>query len=70
MVKLLFVLCALHGGACQTVDPLYLPMPASTCNIRQIAFFEQWAIENPELLAGHRLKRTLCVPEHAIESQL
>ncbi|MDA8051764.1 MAG: hypothetical protein M0002_17480 [Rhodospirillales bacterium] len=70
MVRLLFVLCALHGTTCHRVDPLYQAMSALTCNMRQITFYEQWAVENPELVAGQRLKRTLCVPAQAIQVKI
>ena len=61
MVRLLFMLCALHGG-CTQVDPMYLSMPDLVCNTRQIALYEEWARKNPEIVGDRRLGRTLCVP--------
>jgi len=67
MVRLLFVLCAIHGTACHQVDPLYQSMSILTCDMQQLALYEQWAIENPELVAGQRLKRAMCLPVHTVQ---
>ncbi len=66
MVKLLFLLCTVHGTTCHAVDPLYQPMSQLTCNMQQLSFYAQWATENPELVAGERLGRAMCVPVDAI----
>ncbi len=70
MVKLLFVLCAVHGTACHQVDPLYQPMSSLTCNMEQLSFYAEWVAENPELVIGKRLVRALCVPVRAIQERL
>lgn len=62
MAKLVILLCSLHSGACHLHDPLLAAMPALTCNIRQMQIAQVWAQENPEIVAGYRIARTVCVP--------
>ncbi len=70
MVRLIFILCALHGTTCHQVNPLYQPMSSLTCNVEQLSLYAQWATENPELVAGRRFLRAKCVPIRAVQVPL
>lgn len=66
MVRLLVVLCTLHTHVCQRVDPMYAAMPVLVCNMRQMQLAEAWAVQNPEIVAGRRIARTMCVAPEKI----
>lgn len=61
MVRLLIVLCALQGHVCRRIDPMFAAMPVLVCDMRQMQLAAEWAEQNPEIVAGRRIARTMCV---------
>lgn len=68
MVRLLILLCTLHGHSCAWHDPMLLPVTPIACTMDAMQQAELWAAKNPELIGDRRIAGTRCVPADAMRT--